>query len=285
MLRRGFHIARVLGIDINADFSWLLIFLLVTINLTFAVFPGIHPEWSFILNLAVGFAASILFFSSVLAHELAHSLVARSRGVPVNKITLFIFGGVSNVEKEPESPGDEFVMAVVGPLISIVLGAIFLFLASLGTPVNTAFGSPAAFFSALGPVTTLLLWLGPINILLGLFNLVPGFPLDGGRILRSVIWKISGNLRKSTRIASVFGQGIAWLFIVAGISMIIGINIPFFGTGIGNGIWLVFIGWFLNNMAERGHKEVDDVKKVAKDDLKTFKVNQKRRMPAAGNEK
>ncbi|RJR23784.1 site-2 protease family protein [Candidatus Microgenomates bacterium] len=256
MFKGGFHIAKIFGIEINADFSWLLIFLLVTFNLAFGVFPGIHPEWGFLLNLTVGLIASLLFFSSVLAHELAHSLVARSRGIPVNKITLFLFGGVSNVEREPDSPGSEFVMAVVGPLTSILLGAIFLFLASLGAPLTMAFGNPATFFSQLGPVTTLLLWLGPINILLGFFNLIPGFPLDGGRILRSIIWKISGDLKKSTRVASLFGQGIAWLFIIAGISMIFGINIPFFGTGIGNGLWLIFIGWFLNNMAERGYQEV-----------------------------
>jgi len=123
-MNSGFRAARLFGIDIYIDWSWLLIFLLVTWNLAAAVFPNVHPNWSPVLNLALAVAASLLFFGSVLAHELAHSIVAKWRGLPVRSITLFIFGGVSNIEREPASPSTEFLMAIVGPLTSVVLGAL-----------------------------------------------------------------------------------------------------------------------------------------------------------------
>jgi len=199
----------------------------------------------------------VLFFASVLAHELAHAVVAQARGLPVRSITLFIFGGVANIEREPTSPGTEFLVAVVGPVTSIVLGVLATLagiLLSRGGVTGSASVEQA--LANLSPLTTLLLWLGPINIVLGLFNLVPGFPLDGGRVLRSLLWAASGNLRQATRWATWVGQAVAWLFIIAGIAMIFGVRIPFFGTGVISGLWLAFIGWFLNSAAVQSYRQV-----------------------------
>lgn len=254
---RGIRIARLFGINIYIDWSWIFIFLLVTWNLTGFVFPALHPEWSFGLHLLVGVGASFLFFLSVLLHELAHSLVAKARGLPVRSIILFIFGGVSNIEREPPSPGTEFLVAVVGPLTSILLGIAFLILGGYtafnsGLPLN----NPLFSLRQLDPLTTLLLWLGPINILLGLFNLIPGFPLDGGRVLRSILWALTDNLRTATRLAALVGRAVAWLFIITGIAMAFGLRIPFLGTGFVSGLWLAFIGWFLNSAASQSYRQV-----------------------------
>lgn len=256
-MRSGLRLGRIFGINIYIDWSWIFIFLLVTWNLAAGVFPQLHPNWGATLNWGTAIVASLLFFASVLAHELAHSLVAKARGLPVRNITLFLFGGVSNIQREPASAGTEFVMSIVGPLTSIVLGVIFLLLSgatAAGSDVIT--GNSIGALARLDPPSTLLLWLGPINILLGVFNLIPGFPLDGGRVLRSVLWAITKNLRLATRWASWVGQAVAWLFIFAGISMIFGISIPFFGTGFIGGLWLAFIGWFLNNAAVQSYQQV-----------------------------
>lgn len=256
-MRSGFRIGRLFGISIYLDWSWILIFLLVTWSLGGGLFPQWHPEWGAGLNWGVALAASLLFFASILVHELSHSLVARARGLPVRRITLFLFGGVSNIEREPPSPGTEFLMAVVGPLASIAIGVISLMLGVLLSGLTGEMvDDPVAAFSRLDPLPTLLLWLGPINILVGLFNLVPGFPLDGGRILRSIIWGATGNLRKATRWATGVGHAIAWMLIVAGIAMALGAQVPLFGTGLINGLWLVFIGWFLNNAARQSYQQI-----------------------------
>jgi Zn-dependent protease/CBS domain-containing protein len=252
-MRSGFRVARLFGINVFIDWSWIFIFLLVTWNLAAAVFPTIHPDWGFGTILAISVTASVLFFVSVLVHELAHSLVAKARGLPVRSITLFIFGGVSNIEREPPSPLTEFMVAVVGPLTSVGLGFLLLYLAQIN--IGTVTGAPAQFLAQLDPLTTMLIWLGSINILLGIFNMIPGFPLDGGRILRSILWAISGNLRRATRWATFVGQGIAWLFIVTGIAMVFGFQAPILGTGILPGLWLAFIGWFLNNAASQSYQQ------------------------------
>lgn len=256
MTGNGFRLGRLFGIKIDVDWSWLLIFLLVTWNLA-TVFSDVHPDWGTVLNLGTAVVASILFFGSVLAHELAHSLMAIAQGVPVRSITLFLFGGVSNIEREPPSPRAEFLITIVGPLTSIVLGGIFILLSGVGAiSFGGAMQDPTAALGDLGPIMTLLLWLGPINILLGVFNLVPGFPLDGGRILRSILWAVTDSLRTATRLASYVGQGVAWLMIIAGIAMVFGAEIPFFGTGLVSGLWLAFIGWFLNNASVQSYRQV-----------------------------
>ena len=257
MFNSGFRLGRIFGINIHIDWSWIFIFLLITWNLGAGEFPVRHPSWGPAVSWLTAIAAAVIFFASVLAHELAHSIVAKMRGLPVNRITLFLFGGVSNIEREPESPGTEFLMAIVGPVTSLALGVVFLFLGGVSIFVSGAsIGVPSQLLERLGPIPTLLLWLGTINVILAIFNMVPGFPLDGGRVLRSIFWALSHNLRRATRWASWIGQAIAWLFIVMGISMIFGADLPFFGTGIIGGIWLAFIGWFLNNAAIQSYRQV-----------------------------
>jgi Zn-dependent protease/CBS domain-containing protein len=257
-MRSGIKVARLFGIDIFVDWSWIFIFLLVTWNLAGGVFPQFHPEWSLGQDIGLAIAASILFFLSVLAHELAHSVVAVAKGLPVRSITLFLFGGVSNIQREPQSPGTEFLMAIVGPLTSIIIGvaAVILGVVTSGSLPRSSFLNPLGALSGLNPVATMLFWLGPINIILGIFNMIPGFPLDGGRVLRSILWGITGNVRTATRLATWVGHLVAWAFILAGVSMVFGVNIPFFGTGFISGLWLAFIGWFLNQAASQSYQQV-----------------------------
>ena len=277
-MRSGFKLGTIFGINIHIDWSWILIFLLVTWNLAGGVFPSLHPDWSTGLNIGLGIAASLLFFLSILLHELAHSLVAKARGLPVRRISLFFFGGVSNIEREPPSPGTEFLMAIVGPLTSILLGIAFLFLGSQNiNGMNAALDNPTQLLRQLDPLSTMLLWLGPINILIGVFNLIPGFPLDGGRILRSIFWAVMDNFRKATRWATAIGQGFGWLMILVGIAMIFGTTIPILGTGIVNGIWLAFIGWFLVNAASQSYQQV-----VIEDMLEGVPITRLMREPADG---
>jgi len=192
-----------------------------------------------------------------------------AQGLPVRQITLHFFGGVSNIEREPTSPRSEFYISIVGPLTSLVLGVIFFLLGSSGLGrFSLPIQAPGPNLEQLDPISTLLLWLGPINIILAIFNMVPGFPLDGGRVLRSIFWSITNDLRKATRWATWVGQAIAWLFILAGISMVFGARIPFFGTGAFSGLWLIFIGWFLNNAAVQAYQQV-----VVKDILEGIPVS------------
>jgi Zn-dependent protease/CBS domain-containing protein len=257
-MRDGIRIGRIFGINIYLDWSWIFIFLLITWSLAVGVFPAWHPDWSPGLSFAVAIVASLLFFASILIHELSHSLVAKARGLPVRSITLFLFGGASNIEREPHDPKTEFLMAVVGPLTSIILGFIFLFLG--GTLASRMGGimmdDPVQTISRLSPLLTLFLWLGPINIFVGLFNLLPGFPLDGGRILRSILWAVTKNFRLATLWAAGVGHVIAWLLIISGLTMAFGVTIPLFGTGLINGLWLIFLGWFLNVAASRSYHQV-----------------------------
>jgi Zn-dependent protease/CBS domain-containing protein len=255
-MRSGFRIGRLFGINIYVDWSWLLIFFLVTWNLATS-FTQVHPTWAPALIWGVAIVAALLFFTSVLAHELAHSVVAQMQDIPVRNITLFLFGGVSNIQQEPKSPRAEFLMAIVGPFTSIVLGIVFLLAAGAagGLPPNAA-TDPSAALAGLDPITTILLWLGPVNILLGLFNLIPGFPLDGGRVLRAALWAVTGSFRTATRWASGVGQVVAWLLILTGIATIFGVQVPFFGSGFVGGLWLAFIGWFLSSAAIQSEQQL-----------------------------
>jgi Zn-dependent protease/predicted transcriptional regulator len=221
----SFHIGRIAGIRIDINYSWLIILVLLTVSLATSWFPATIHGLSTATYWIIGLIAALLLFASVLAHELAHSLVARARGLPVKSITLFIFGGVSNLEHEPRSAGIEFQIAVVGPLTSLIIGAI-------------AWIVGRAVASTSRPLAAILIYLGITNVLLAVFNLIPGFPLDGGRVLRSILWGISGNLRTATRWAARVGQLIAYLFILAGIWQ-------FFVGNFIDGLWIGFIGWFL----------------------------------------
>lgn len=254
-MRSGFRIGRIFGINIRIDWSWLFLFFLVTWNLG-TVFGQFHPDWTTVMRWGIAVIAALLFFASVLAHELAHSLVAKARGVPVRSITLFMFGGVANIQHDPDSPRSEFLMAILGPITSLVIGGILVWIATTGVGPVANWTDPSKVIGQMSPLFTLLLWLGSINMTLGIFNLIPGFPLDGGRVLRSILWAVTDDLRRATRWASGVGQTIAWLMIIGGISMAFGARIPFFGTGFTNGLWLAFIGWFLNNASVQSYRKV-----------------------------
>jgi Zn-dependent protease len=255
MFGSGFRIGRLYGINIRVDWSWLIIVFLITWNLT-TVFGQLHPEWQHALRWVLSLAAALLFFASVLAHELAHSLVARSQGIPVQNITLFLFGGVANIQREPSTPKNEFLMAIAGPVTSLILGLFMLLVAVAGAITGGGFSSPGQLITNLSPASTILLWLGSINIILAIFNMIPGFPLDGGRVLRSILWAITNNFRKATRWAAFIGQSIAWLMIAAGVAMAVGLRLPFLGTGLINGVWLAFIGWFLNGASAQSYRHI-----------------------------
>ena len=255
-MNSGFRLGKILGINIHIDWSWLLIFALVSWSLATS-FSAAHPDWSITLRWGLAVVAALLFFTSILLHELAHSLVARYRGIPVRRITLFIFGGVSNIQKEPDSPFSEFLITIVGPLTSFVLGGIFLVLGA-GTFAlgNTISADLTLALSNFSPLSTILLWLGSVNVLIAMFNLIPGFPLDGGRIVRSILWAVTDDLTRATRWASYLGQAVAWVLMLVGISMMFGVNIPILGSGFVNGIWMLFIGWFLQNAAIQSYQKV-----------------------------
>ncbi len=201
-MRSGFALGKIFGIEIRIDGSWVLIFLLISWNWA-TVLDQVHADWSGVLRWSIAVVAALLFFASVLAHEMAHSLVARSRGIPVSNIRLHLFGGVANLQREPDSPGSEFIMAVLGPVTSLVIGGALLLITRLvGGPRSATIESIAQTMGDFGPVMTIMAWLGSVNTALGLFNLIPGFPLDGGRVLRAALWALTGKLRLATRIAS-----------------------------------------------------------------------------------
>ncbi len=236
MLSGGIPIGRLFGISIRLHFSWFFIFVLVTWALVTSYFPYNFPDWSLTASIIISIITSLLFFSSVLLHELMHSVVAQASGIPVKSITLFIFGGISQITEEPKEPKAELKIALAGPLTSILLGGIFW----------AIFYTVPATFEYVIAVT---FWLGWINLILGGFNLLPGFPLDGGRVLRSILWWRSGNLRRATRWASNAGRGISFLFILVGVWLI------FSGFWF-NGLWLAFIGWFLGNAAVGSYRQL-----------------------------
>jgi Zn-dependent protease len=236
MARGSFSIGKISGIKINIDYSWFFIFLLVTWSLAGSYFPAAFPEWSIVQSVSAGLVTSLLFFASVLAHELGHSITAQRHGIPVNSITLFIFGGLARISREPESSGVEFKIAIAGPLTSIALGIIFWALHFL---------LPSPRFDG---VAEIAFWLGMTNVILAVFNLLPGFPLDGGRVLRAIIWKLGKDPQKATKWVSNIGRVIAYLMIAVGIVL--------FFTGYAlNGLWLAFIGWFLSSAASGNSKQ------------------------------
>lgn len=226
------RIGRLLGIPIEINPSWFLIFFLVVWSLGAQVFPVWQPGLSVATYWALGVVAALVLFGSLLLHEMAHSLMSRRYGIEVRRITLFLFGGVSEAGEEMPSPRAEFWIAIVGPLTSLALALVFF---ALSWSAQAA-GLPSALSSALG-------WLGLINVVLALFNLIPGFPLDGGRVLRAAVWARTGDLRKATRWASYGGRAFAMVLIGVGIARLFGGN--WFG-----GMWLGILGWLLYQAAE-----------------------------------
>jgi Zn-dependent protease len=229
MRKSGVRFGRIFGIELRLDYTWFIVFMLVTWSLAVHYFPDTHPGWTQGTYWVMGILTSILFFASVVAHELAHSLVSRSYGVPVQDITLFIFGGAAHISEEPKRAQDELLMALAGPGASLIVAALFGLLWWLTQGIG-------------GLVHALAGWLGRINLILGVFNLIPGFPLDGGRVFRAIVWYVTGNLRRATQVAAGLGQVIAFGFIFLGLWQI-------FSGNWADGLWTAFIGWFMNTAA------------------------------------
>lgn len=246
------YLGAVLGVRVFADWSLLLIFGLVLFNVGAGLLPTWHPGWDPALTWATALAAAVLFFASILAHELSHALVARRHGIAISRITLFLFGGLAHMEREPPTPRAELLMAAAGPLASMIIGA-------LATGAGLQLAGPdflarldedaAAALATLGPAASLLLWLGPINLALGIFNCVPGFPLDGGRVLRAVLWWLGGDVVRATRAASRAGRVVAYVMMGFGVLHLLG------GMAL-QGLWLLLIGWFLGNAATTGYQQL-----------------------------
>lgn len=254
--RGGIKLGTFFGITVVLDWSLLIIALLIAATFAMGPLAHWHSEWSPGLRWLTGVAAAILLFASVLVHEFSHALMARRYGTVIERITLFIFGGMAHMEEDPKHWRAEMMIAIVGPITSIVLGILFFVTAGFLVDERAMAGaSPEAIFGALNPVATLLFWAGNVNIILAIFNLVPAYPLDGGRVLRAILWGITGKFVESTRWAAGGGRLFGWILIAAGIAMIMGIPVPFFGTGLAGGLWLVFIGWFLSRVAMLSYQE------------------------------
>jgi Zn-dependent protease len=229
MSRGAFGVGSIAGIRIALHPSWLVIAFLVTYSLAVGDLPDRFPGWEQPLYWIVGGAVAAFFFASVLAHELSHALVARRFGIKVRDITLFIFGGAASLEGDTRRPRDEALIAAAGPFASLGLGAALWLIGALVTQPQVA---------------ALVGWLGFINISLGLFNLIPGFPMDGGRILRALLWRLRGDEFAATRNAAAVGRGFGYLLVA------VGVLVAFQRGGLFSGIWLALIGWFLSSAAE-----------------------------------
>lgn len=222
------RLGKIWGIPIGLHTSWFVIFLLLTFSLAVGYFPDEYEDLSRPMYWLLGGVTSLLFFGSVLAHELAHAWVALRNSIPVRSITLFIFGGVAQIEQEPHTAGAEFRIAIAGPIMSLALAGLFFALYQIDQPI-AVLAAPS-------------IYLARINLILGLFNMIPGFPLDGGRVLRAVIWRVTGSLRRATKIAGAVGQVVAFGFMGWGALMLL-------SGSLFNGLWIIFIGWFLQNAA------------------------------------
>jgi Zn-dependent protease/CBS domain-containing protein len=254
---RGFRVGRIAGVEVRLDWSLLIVFWLIVMSLGGGLFPARHPDWSPMLIWGMAGFAAVLFLASVLAHELSHALVGRAQGIEVVGITLFIFGGMAHMRGEPRSPRAELLMAGVGPVTSLVIGFVATLWGSyLVAPGALDPAEPLRAFQAASPLATVLLWLGPLNIMLGVFNLIPGFPLDGGRVLRAALWATTRDYSKATRWAAGIGQAVGLLFILAGVAMMLGGRVPFLGRGLVSGLWIAFIGWFLKSAAASSYSQV-----------------------------
>jgi len=230
-MKSNLIIGRLFGIDIGINYSWFFLFGMITLSF-WAQYSNEHPGWPSYAPIIAALATSALFFLSLLAHEMSHSLLALAKGLPVHSITLFIFGGVSLIEKEAMNAATEFEVGVIGPISSFIISGIFFgltLMVDVGSPLGAAFA-----------------WLAKINLFLAIFNMIPGYPLDGGRVLRAIVWAITGSVHRATRIAAAGGQVVAWLLIGMGISMLFGATYgEYLGGGQIGGLWYIVIGGFL----------------------------------------
>ena len=228
MNRHTVPLGRILGIPIGLDYSWFLVFVLLTWMLASSYFPAEFRNWPPLLYWLTGAVTAIMLFASVLLHELGHSVIALRYKVPVRSITLFIFGGVAQIATEPPNAASEFFIAIAGPIVSLALAIVF-------TVVKPA-------VAAVEPLWGLAKYLAYINFALVLFNLIPGFPLDGGRVFRAIVWAVSKNLRQATLTAANVGRFFGFTFILLGVWQV-------FSGNLSGGLWIAFIGWFLENAA------------------------------------
>jgi Zn-dependent protease len=231
-----FRLGRVFGIPLEVNPTWLIVFVLVVVSLSFSYFPAAFPGRAPIIDALSGIATALLFFASIVAHEMSHSLVARAGGIRISSVTLFVFGGVAQMEHEPDSPAREFVMAAAGPGMSLLLAA--------------GFGIGAVWLHVLGASDV---WWGPleylaiINLWVALFNLLPGFPLDGGRVLRASIWALTGDVLKATRWASRSGQMLGYSLVALAVYGVL--------RGTLNFIWFGLVGWFITTLADAAYRQ------------------------------
>jgi Zn-dependent protease/CBS domain-containing protein len=228
VFRHVVPVGRILGISVDLDYSWFLVFALLTWVLAVRYYPAELKHWGAPEYWFMGALSTLLFFSSVLLHELGHSVVAKRYGMPAPRITLFAFGGLSEIAAEPPSPGVEFWVAAAGPIVSFVLALTFWEL--------------RPFLINIAALFALAKYLAILNLALGVFNLVPGLPLDGGRVLRSIVWSNTRNFRRSSAIATATGRFLGFSCIFMGVLVV-------FAGDILNGLWVVFIGWFLESAA------------------------------------
>jgi Zn-dependent protease/predicted transcriptional regulator len=237
--RKGsLELFKVAGVQVEIDYSWIVIAILVWWSLSAGYFPRIYPGHAFTSYWIVGAVGTVLFFASVLGHELSHAALGNRLGENVSRITLFIFGGMAHLSGEPKTAGDEFKIAAIGPVSSVVIAAVFWILAR----TLTALHAPSLWVA-------LFSYLAFINVALAVFNLLPGFPLDGGRILRAILWHFWGDFRRATAAAADWGNTIAWGLIALG-------ALEIFGGGLVGGIWMIFIGLFLRGAANASYQSV-----------------------------
>jgi len=237
---------KIFGIQIGLHYSWLLIAVLVVLSLA-GQFAATNRQWGPTVIWGLAILTALLFFAAIVVHELSHAAVAKARGLPVRSITLFALGGVAQIEKEASDAKTEFWMGIAGPITSAVIGIICLGIAAgIGWTPSGSHQSPLA---------AMLGWLGVINILLAVFNMIPGFPLDGGRVLRAVVWWITGSASRATRVATAIGQLVAFAFIIIGLFRF------FNGAGFA-GLWLTFIGWFLLDAARSTYAQFETIERL-----------------------
>lgn len=231
---RGIGLPRILGIEVRLDYSWFIVFGLVLWTLASGYFPRTFPGQGTAVYWIMGLASAVLLFASVLAHELSHAVVAQREGLPVPRITLFIFGGMAHLSGEPPGPGAEFRIAVVGPISSFVLAGVFWGLSRLAASTSLI-------------VSETFFYLGAANFILAVFNLIPGFPLDGGRVLRAWLWQRWRDLRRATRVVARIGRGMGTALMVLGV-------LEFLSGAFVGGLWSIFIGLFLRQAAQSSYQ-------------------------------
>ncbi len=240
MLGSSIRLGKIAGVEVGINYSLLFIAVLVTSQLAGAILPSQAPGYHQAAYIVAGLFGAVLFFGSVLWHELAHALMAQFFGIRVRRIVLFFLGGIAEIEDEPQRAYQEFWIAIVGPLSSLLLGGIFI--------------ASRLVLGSLGVVAEMLFWLGGINALLAGFNMVPAFPLDGGRVLRAILWGLSGSYLRATRQASYLGRGFAYLMIFGSLASLFA---P--GLFVGNALWTMLLGLFLLN-ATKGHLQSAQVR-------------------------